>query len=62
MPVVIPCRLCGDRATVVCAMDRGCVCYPNDREQALCEQHFWKSEPLGSMVVIRDLVAEAEIG
>jgi hypothetical protein len=46
------CRF-GDGPTVVrVALDKGCVCFPGDREQALCAHHWYKSEPLGSFDVI----------
>ena len=41
-------------AVVRVSMDRGCVCYPDDREQDLCVQHDYKSEPLGTYEVIRE--------
>lgn len=42
-------------ATVRVALQTGCVCYPNDREQLLCEHHWYKAEPLGDMVVVEEL-------
>ena len=41
------CRFCGSVATVVATFTHGCVCYPDDRVQALCEQHWHNSMPLG---------------
>jgi hypothetical protein len=38
---------CPYAAAYVCEMDRGCVCFPDERVQALCAQHARKSEPLG---------------
>jgi hypothetical protein len=34
------------------AMDRGCVCFPDDREQDLCAQHVVRATPLGGMELI----------
>lgn len=48
------CRFCDTEAVVLVAMDQGCVCAPNDREQWLCSQHYYKATPLGSMEVIGD--------
>lgn len=48
------CRFCGSPAVVLVAMSEGCVCYPDDREQFLCRQHEWKSEPIGSFEVIAE--------
>lgn len=47
------CRFgCGDPVYGIFMMDRGCICYPNDRIQALCLQHAMKSEPIGEMEMI----------
>lgn len=45
----ISCRFCATPAIAQFAMDRGCACYPNDRQQDLCVQHIISAEPLGSM-------------
>lgn len=57
---MIACRF-GDSSPAVArfAMDRGCVCYRDDREQDLCAQHIINAEPLGSMEVIE--VYEPEV-
>lgn len=47
------CRFCSSEAVGLYALDRGCVCYPDDREQALCAQHVVRATPLGGF----DLVA-----
>lgn len=54
----IKCRFepCSDPPIGVFHMDQGCVCYP-DRVQALCGQHLYKAEPLGSMEIILDFRA-----
>lgn len=51
------CRFGDGPATVRVALEKGCVCYPDDREQFLCEHHWWKMEPLGDAVVVEELVA-----
>lgn len=53
-----PCHFekCGTPATVLAEFDQGCVCYPDDKEQWLCEQHWCNSEPLGSAKVVVDLL------
>lgn len=48
----------GNIAIARFAMDRGCVCYPDDREQDLCAQHVLRATPLGSMTLIRRYVAK----
>lgn len=58
MEAVVLCRFCATPATAVYAMDRGCFCYPDDREQALCPQHIDRASPLGSMVLVRELHIE----
>lgn len=49
------CRFCGTPAVVLVAMSRGCVCYPNDREQWLCSQHELRSEPLGTWEILKEI-------
>lgn len=44
-----PCRFCGMPSIARYAMDEGCICYPDDREQDLCMQHENRATPLGSM-------------
>jgi hypothetical protein len=53
-----PCRFCGDPAVAVFALDRGCLCYPEDREQALCMQHVVRASPAGSMLLTADLTRD----
>lgn len=52
----LKCRFCDSPAVAVFRLDAGCACHPNDREQALCEQHVVKATPIGDMVLIRSLV------
>lgn len=50
------CRFNGHApATVRAELSAGCVCFPDDREQFLCEQHWHQMEPLGDAVVIEEL-------
>lgn len=51
------CRFCGALAVAVYVMSNGCVCFPDDKQQALCAQHAMRSEPLGTMEMIEDLTA-----
>lgn len=53
------CRFCGKPAIARFSMERGCMCYPEDREQALCPQHIVSAEPIGAMEVTEVLDAEA---
>lgn len=55
----VPCRF-GDSSPAVArfSMDRGCVCFRDDREQALCAQHIINAEPLGSMELIEVLIPQ----
>jgi hypothetical protein len=41
-------------------LSAGCVCYPVDREQALCMQHIVRATPLGTMELTDDLSARGE--
>jgi len=45
---VAQCRFGDGPATVRVIMSKGCVCYPEDREQYLCEHHWYKSTPSGT--------------
>lgn len=59
MLILIPPPLCRFEcgwAIARYAMDAGCVCFPDDREQDLCAQHIVRSTPLGSMTLIRKYV------
>jgi hypothetical protein len=49
-----PCKFCGQLAIVRVALPEGCLCYPEDREQALCPQHLDRASPLGEMFVLED--------
>ena len=44
------CRFGCGSAVAIYAMDEGCICHPEDKQQALCMQHVEKSTPLGSMM------------
>lgn len=47
------CRFGDDLPVVgVYELERGCVCYPDDRRQALCAQHAFNAEPLGWMRLV----------
>jgi hypothetical protein len=46
------CRFGDGPAAVHIKLAKGCVCYPDDREQHLCMQHWYRSEPLGAVEVI----------
>lgn len=56
MSAPTPCRFvhlgCRDKAAGRYTMDRGCACFPDDREQDLCTNHALQSEPLGSMILV----------
>lgn len=52
-----PCRLCGAPSCTVVALSHGCICYPDDRVQALCCHHAERITPLGSI----DMVADAHV-
>lgn len=49
------CRFCWKPAVAVFSMPRGCTCYPDDREQALCMQHVVRANPTGEMILTSDL-------
>jgi hypothetical protein len=53
------CRFQGPRhnaeAVAVFDMPGGCVCFPEDRKQALCMQHVVKANPLAGMELREDL-------
>lgn len=48
------CRFCDDPAVVKVALSDGCFCFPADREQLLCAQHYVGATPLGSMEITED--------
>jgi hypothetical protein len=52
-PPLPPCRFCGAASIGVYAFDEGCLCYPDDREQALCPQHVVRATPLEGMRLLR---------
>jgi hypothetical protein len=49
------CRFGDGEAVAVVALDRGCIAYPDDTEQALCLHHFARARPLGGMRLVADL-------
>jgi hypothetical protein len=55
MAETLQCRFGDGEAVAVVALDRGCVACPDDREQALCLHHLFRSQPRGSMLLTRDL-------
>jgi hypothetical protein len=50
------CRFGDGPATVRVELEHGCVCYPDDREQSLCEHHWYKMEPLGDATVVEEYI------
>lgn len=48
------CRFCGRPAIARFYLSRGCVCYPDDREQDLCLHHAVRATPIGSFELIWD--------
>jgi hypothetical protein len=56
------CRFCDSKPVAVFAFDSGCVCYPEDRRQALCMQHVVRATPLGSMQLAQDLTCDGAFG
>lgn len=54
------CRFCSDGAVAVFTLSDGCICYPDDREQALCWHHAMRATPLGGMELRQDLTVGAE--
>lgn len=49
----IQCRFLDGPAVALFTLDQGCACYPDDREQWLCEHHMHRATPLGSMRLVR---------
>jgi hypothetical protein len=39
----------------VFSLEKGCFCYPDDRQQALCPQHYVKATPIGKMELVQVL-------
>ena len=54
-PASIPCRFGDGPAVAEFELDRGCLVYPADRRQFLCEHHARRATPLGSMRLLRVL-------
>lgn len=52
------CRFCRWPAVGIFELNRGCLCFPEDREQALCMQHVVRATPLGDMSLLIDLTVE----
>jgi hypothetical protein len=46
--------MCDDEALAIFAVSEGCLCRPDDREQALCLHHIMKATPLGSFELKED--------
>jgi hypothetical protein len=55
------CRFCDDLAVAKYAVNKGCMCYHNDREQYLCFQHIVKANPIESMVLLEDYTIDKVI-
>ena len=49
----IQCRFGDGPAVALIEFNSGCFCYPNDREQWLCEHHINRATPLDKMETIR---------
>ena len=56
------CSLCDDPAAGRFRLSRGCVAFPDDREQFLCLSHVCKSQPLGTFELVEDLRPEGAEG
>lgn len=54
------CRFCSSPAVAIFTMTEGCLCYPDDRQQALCMQHILRATPLGTMDLEEDLTVGNE--
>lgn len=46
------CRFCNSPAEIAVELERGCYCFPDDRNQDLCMQHWIRLEPLGKAVAV----------
>jgi hypothetical protein len=55
MAEALQCRFGDGEAVALITLDRGCVAYPDDREQALCLHHLVRAQPLGGLYLTRDL-------
>lgn len=51
--LTIPCRFGDGPAVALIKFNSGCFCYPNDREQWLCEHHIHRATPLDGMKMIK---------
>ncbi len=49
------CRFGDGEAIAIWDMPGGCMCYPEDRAQALCLQHSRRATPLDGMTLLFDL-------
>lgn len=47
--IVMKCRFCRSSAIAIYELSKGCFCYPEDKEQALCPQHIVSATPIGTM-------------
>jgi hypothetical protein len=61
MPDPVSCRFGDGEAVAVVALERGCIAYPDDREQALCLHHLFRARPLGGMLLAADLTEGAAL-
>lgn len=50
------CRFGDGDAVARFRLSRGCVCFPDDREQDLCCQHIARATPLGTLELIVEYV------
>lgn len=56
-----PCRFGDGPAVARFSLPRGCICYPDDREQSLCQHHAAKARANGvDMDLIADLTIDQE--
>jgi predicted Fe-S protein YdhL (DUF1289 family) len=53
------CRFCSQPAVVLVTLSRGCVRYRGERQQWLCLQHYYRSNPLSSLE-IKQIVGQLE--
>lgn len=58
--ILPPCRFCRDPAVVRVGLPAGCVVYPEDREQDLCEHHWHKTTPLAGAYLVAFLLPRAD--
>lgn len=55
------CRFCDHPAIGRFRMNGGCTCYPDDREQCLCEHHARRAQPLDGMYLLEDFTREGTL-